>query len=263
MKNFRIPGTVIISLLLLPVFLLGWEYWVKSGAVSDTLVAPPSEISYALWRAIVHGTMWNDIWITVQEILLGFFVGGVVGVVIGSVLGESLFLDRVLRPYVVAFQSVPKIALAPLIVIWLGYDIASKVAIASTISFFPVLINTLAGIRATPDDQVELMSAYGGSRLQTFFMVKMPNALPYVFAGLNVAATLSVIGAIVGEFLGADRGLGYIVLSAGLQLNMGTVFAAIVIMALIATLMSATIQYLEKKIIFWRSPLGIGGSGNK
>lgn len=261
MKNFRIPGTVVLSLLLLPVFLLAWEYWVRSGAVSDTLVAPPSVVSQALWRAIVLGTMWSDIWVTVQEIMLGFFVGGAVGVLIGSILGESLFLDRVLRPYVIAFQSVPKIALAPLIVIWLGYDIASKVAIASTIAFFPVLINTLAGIRATPDDQVELMTAYGGSRLQTFFMVKLPNALPYIFAGLNVAATLSVIGAIVGEFLGADRGLGYIVLSAGLQLNMGTVFAAIVIMALIATSMSVVIQFLERKIIFWRSPMGIGGAG--
>jgi len=260
MKRFRISSTMILSIVLMPILLLSWEYWVRSGAVSDTLVAPPSEVAGALWRAIVHGTMWEDIWVTIQEVLLGFLVGGVVGVISGSILGESVFLDRVLRPYVVAFQSIPKIALAPLIVIWLGYDLASKVAIASTIAFFPVLINTLAGIRATPTDQIELMTAYGGSRWQTFLLVKVPNALPFVFAGLNVAATLAVIGAIVGEFLGADRGLGYVVLSAGLQLNMGTVFASIVIIAIIATVLSGTIQYLERKIIFWRPQGAAGGN---
>lgn len=251
-SRWRISSTMVLSIVLLPIMLLGWEYWVQSGAVSKTLVAPPSAVAVSLYRAVILGGMWSDMWVTAQEVILGFLVGGGVGILIGSILGESVVLDRILRPYVIAFQSIPKIALAPLIVIWLGFDLASKVAIASTISFFPVLINTLAGIRAAPHEQVELMQAYGGTRLQTFLRVKLPNALPYIFAGLNIAATLSVIGAIVGEFLGSDRGLGYVVLSAGMNLNMSSVFAAIVIIAVMATILSTTIQILERRIVFWR-----------
>lgn len=260
-RRWRISSTMVMSIVLLPIMLFAWEYWVQSGAVSKTLVAPPSAVAVSLYRAVILGGMWNDMWVTAQEVILGFVVGGGIGILIGSILGEYVVLDRILRPYVIAFQSIPKIALAPLIVIWLGFDLASKVAIASTISFFPVLINTLAGIRAAPSDQIELMQAYGGTRMQTFMRVKLPNALPYIFAGLNIAATLSVIGAIVGEFLGSDRGLGYVVLSAGMNLNMSSVFAAIVIIAVMATILSASIQILERRIVFWRRQGPFGSDG--
>lgn len=252
MAHLHRHSTTLISILLLPVLILGWEFWVASGAVSDTLVAPPSQVAGALYQGVIQGTMWRDIWVTVQEVVMGFLIGSAIGIVIGSLLGEFVFVDRVMRPYVIAFQSIPKVAVAPLVIIWLGYDLASKVAIASLIAFFPVLINTLAGIRATPTEHSELMKAYGGSRLQTFLYVKTRNALPFVFAGLNVAATLAVIGAVVGEFLGSDRGLGYVIMAAGMSLNMGTVFAAIVLLAVMATSLSMLIQFAERKIIFWR-----------
>lgn len=252
--RFPRPSPIfIVSTAFLVLLIFLWEQVVKSGAISDTIVAAPTDIGDALWRGLVLGAMWFDVWVTLQEIVYGFLLGSLVGIVLGSLLGESKFLDRLLRPYVVGFQAIPKIALAPIIVIWFGYDIASKVAIATTIAFFPVLINTITGIRSTPESHIDLMKAYNGSRFDVFMWVKVPNALPYVFAGLQVAVTLAVVGAIVGEFLGAERGLGYVVLSAGLQLNMATVFAAIIVIAVLATVLTALIAALEKRVVFWRA----------
>lgn len=258
MKNFRIPGTVIISLLLLPVFLLGWEYWVKSGAVSDTLVAPPSEISYALWRAIVHGTMWNDIWITVQEILLGFFVGGVVGVVIGSVLGESLFLDRVLRPYVVAFQSVPKIALAPLVFVWIGFGQPAILTMAALTAYFPVLINSLSGLRGHDRDLVAFYRTVGAGRVRILFDVKLPGAAAQIFAGLEVGLIFGLIGDVVMEFLVGSEGLGFLIQQSANTSDLPMNFAAILALALCGITMSFALRALRRRAVFWERHAAAG-----
>src|SRR5690606_34953635 len=134
-------------------------------------------------------------------------------------------LERTLYPYVVAFQTIPKVAIAPIIVIWFGYGISSKIVITATIAFFPALANTIAGLRATPPEQLELLVAYTATRWQVFWKVKVPQALPYIFVGLDVAIVLSIIGAIVGEFVGARAGLGYLIMQANFSMDMARTFA--------------------------------------
>jgi NitT/TauT family transport system permease protein len=160
-------------------------------------------------------------------------------------------MERVVYPYIVAFQTVPKVAIAPIIVIWFGYGMTSKVIITATIAFFPVLANTIVGLRAAPRDQVELMIALTASRWQIFRLVRFPQALPYIFVGLDVAIVLAVIGAIVGEFVGAQSGLGYLILQRDFNLDMAGVFAILLILSALGIGLHLLVTRLRRHVVFW------------
>ena len=165
-------------------------------------------------------------------------------------------MERIFYPYVVAFQTVPKVAIAPIIVIWFGYGVASKVVITATIAFFPLLANTIMGLRAAPQDQMEMMVSYTASRWQVFRMVRLLQALPYIFVGLDVAIVLSVIGAIVGEFVGAKAGLGYLILQKNFNFDMAGTFAILIILSLIGVGLHALIGIAQRRIVFWMDMAG-------
>ena len=165
-------------------------------------------------------------------------------------------MERIFYPYVVAFQTVPKVAIAPIIVIWFGYGAASKVVITATIAFFPLLANTIMGLRAAPQDQVDMMVSYTASRWQVFRMVRLMQALPYIFVGLDVAIVLSVIGAIVGEFVGAKAGLGYLILQKNFNFDMAGTFAILIILSLIGVGLHALIGMAQRRIVFWMDMAG-------
>ena len=153
-----------------------------------------------------------------------------------------------------AFQTLPKVAIAPIIVIWFGYGIESKVVITATIAFFPLLANTIAGLRATQTEQLELMVAFTASRWQIFRMIKVPQALPYIFVGLDVAIILSVIGAIVGEFVGSQAGLGYLILQRNFTMDMAGVFAVLTILVVMGLGLHYAVQFAQRHIVFWIEP---------
>jgi NitT/TauT family transport system permease protein len=158
----------------------------------------------------------------------------------------------------VAFQTLPKVAIAPIIVIWFGYGLTSKIIITATIAFFPLLANTIMGLRAAPYDQIEMLTAYTASRWQVFHMVRMMQALPYVFVGLDVAIVLSVIGAIVGEFVGAKAGLGYLLLQKNFNFDMAGTFAVLVVLSLIGVVLHSLIRLAQRRVIFWMDMSGKG-----
>jgi NitT/TauT family transport system permease protein len=236
---------------LLVILLLLWEILVRALEVPAIVLPPPSAVVIALWDGIVSGTFTRHFMVTFTEILTGFAAGASLGIALGVLLGQSSFLERVLYPYVIAFQTVPKVAIAPIIVIWFGYGLASKIIITATIAFFPLLANTIVGLKSAPRDQIDMLRAYTASNWQVFRMTRLPHALPFIFAGLDVAITLSVIGAIVGEFVGAKSGLGYLILQKNFAFDMAGVFAILIVLSLIGVGLHLVVTAIQRRVVFW------------
>lgn len=247
----KMRGSRVSPILFLIALLVGWELVVRGFDIPKIVIPTPSSVAVALWNGIVSGDMIPHFFVTVYEIVAGFACGAAAGLVIGIVIAMSPFLERMLYPYVVAFQTVPKVAIAPIIVIWFGYGLSSKIIITATIAFFPVLANTIVGLRSAPRDQIELIVAFTGSRWHAFRMVRLPQALPYIFVGLDVAVILSVIGAIVGEFVGAKAGLGYMILQKNFNFDMAGVFAILIVLSAIGVGLHLAVGYVQSRVVFW------------
>ena len=249
-------GTKSWSLLLLVVLLGGWELGVRLFHVPKFLIPPVSDIAVALWRGLAASpfakdSLWYHSAITVAEILLGFFVGSAIGLAIGVVVSQMPRLEAILEPYVSALQSLPKVAVAPIIVVWLGFGISSKVAIICLLTFFPVLVTSIAGFKAVDPDRIDLLRSLSATRWQIFRKAKFPSAVPYIFAGLNMAAAFSVVGAVVGEFVGAQAGLGVLILQMEAQADTGGSFAVCVVLSLIGIVLTAVLRRVQKRVLHW------------
>jgi NitT/TauT family transport system permease protein len=243
------------SRLVAPVFLIcllaGWEGLVHGMGIPAIVLPPPSGVAAALFDEISSTSFARNFSVTLEEIVAGFCVGSILGIVLGILIGQSNFLERTLYPYVVAFQTVPKVAIAPIVVIWFGYGLSSKIIITAMIAFFPVIANTIVGLRSAPQDQVEMLQAYTASPWQIFRMVRFPQALPFIFVGLDVAAVLAVIGAVVGEFVGAKAGLGFLILQKNLTFDMAGVFAILIVLSLIGVGLHGLVEVVRRRVLFW------------
>jgi NitT/TauT family transport system permease protein len=249
-------GTKSWSLLLLVVLLGGWELGVRLFHVPKFLIPPVSDIAVALWRGLAASpfakdSLWYHSAITVTEILLGFFVGSAIGLAIGVVVSQMPRLEAILEPYVSALQSLPKVAVAPIIVVWLGFGIGSKVVIICLLTFFPVLVTSIAGFKAVDPDRIDLLRSLSATPWQIFRKAKFPSALPFVFAGLNMAAAFSVVGAVVGEFVGAQAGLGVLILQMEAQADTGGSFAVCVVLSVIGIVLTGLLRRLQRRVLHW------------
>ena len=233
------------------LFLAAWEAAVRVFGVAEVVLPTPSAIGRALWNLLAIGTLPKHLGVTLAEILAGFVLGALAGIALGALIAMSTILRRILYPYIIILQVVPKVAVAPLFIIWLGFGIESKVLMAVLISFFPLLVNTIAGLQNVQPEYLDLMSAVKARRWETFRYVRFPSALPYIFAGLEAAIVLSVIGAIVGEFVGASVGLGYLIMLYHTNLNIPAVFAVLVVLSAVGLLLHAAVVYCRRRIVFW------------
>ncbi len=231
--------------------MLFWHFAVTLFEVSPLIFPGPVAVAQSLYASIASGEMLGHLGVTLYEILAGFAVGATLGFVLGAMIGQSALLEAVLYPYVVAFQTMPKVAVAPLFVLWFGFGTTSKVIITATIVFFPVLANTIVGLRSAPRDQIDLMKAFTASSWHIFRMVRLPQALPYVFAGLDIGIVLAVIGAIVGEFVGAQAGLGYMILQRNFSMDAAGMFAILIVLSLIGIVLHALMRFIARRVIFW------------
>ncbi len=234
------------------VILCLWEALPRLGLVNEILLPRFSAVAVAFWTLVQQPFFYGHLGVTLSEILIGFVCGVTLGLSLGIMLAVSKAARAVTYPFVVAFQATPKVVFAPLFVAWFGFGITSKIVMAIVISFFPVLINTLAGLESVPESARMLMRSIRASRFQTFFKVSLPHALPIIFAGIKAALVVSVIGAIVGEFIGASQGLGYLLNLYNYQLRIDRVFAVIVVLASIGAGGFFLLEWLDKKLIFWR-----------
>ena len=253
-KKARRPGgTRLLSFLTLIVILLIWELAVHALAVPRIILPPPSAIGVSLWNSLQTPSFYGHIGVTLYEALAGFVLGGGTGFLLGVLIGQAQIVERTLYPYIVAFQTLPKVAVAPIVLIWFGYGLSSKVVITATISFFPLLANTIAGMRATPADERELFRAFTASGWQMFTKLQMPHALPFIFVGIDLSILLSVTGALVGEFVGSRSGLGFLILQRNLDLNMAGTFAILIVLGVIGFALHLIVQGLQRWLLFWRA----------
>jgi NitT/TauT family transport system permease protein len=237
--------------LVLVVFVLAWEAIVRVGRVPEFLVPAPSAIGRALVAGLTSRLYLDHFGVTLYESLLGFLIAAAAGIACGTVIAQFRVVERTLYPYLVALQTLPKIAIAPLLIVWLGFGLTSKVVIAALVAFFPILVNVIVGLKTVEASKLDLMRSLDASRWQTFRYVTFPNALPFVFAGLDIAVVFSVLGAIVGEFVGSQRGLGNLILQFHTSLDMAGMFAVLLLLAALGVGLHLAIQAIQRRVIFW------------
>lgn len=233
------------------VFMLVWEYGVQILGVDAFVLPPPSMIAESLWTQLNDDLFWGHFWVTTQETLIGFAIGVTVALTLGTAISQIRLVEKTLMPYIVAFQTVPKVALAPLFVVWFGFGLTSKIVMAAVISFFPILINVIEGLRSADSDRVQMLTVFGASRSQIFRMVRLPTALPFIFAGLDIGIVFAILGAVVGEFIGAQEGLGYLLLQTNYNFDIAGMFAVLVVLSLMGMLAHLTIRFAQRKVAFW------------
>ena len=231
---------------------LAWELVVYLRDLPPFILPPPALVWSRLIQVLADGSLLRHTLITLVEVISGLALGVCVATGLGYALAKWPAVERLLSPYVVASQSVPIVAIAPLLVIWFGPGMLSKVLICALIVFFPVLVNTVVGLHSVPEDLRDLMRSLQATRWQTFRLLEAPAALPVFLGGLRIGATLAVIGAVVGEFVGADRGLGFLINRARGQYDTALVFVALFTLVLMALGLYGLVVLLERRLLSWR-----------
>jgi len=246
---------VVARLVVVAVFLAIWQAVVSIGWVDAFWISSPVLVAEELWNEISSGALFLDIFFTVSEALIAFVISSVLGIVAGLLLARSPFWDDVLAPLVLALNSLPRIALAPLIILWFGIGITAKVVTAFTLVFFILLVNTLGGAKNVDNDILTIARLMGASKRDILWKVTLPSALPWIFAGLNLGLTYSLLGVIVAEILSSNHGLGSVIQSSAATFNTAGVFAGLITLAVIAWLASVLMRYLEAHLLRWKPSL--------
>jgi NitT/TauT family transport system permease protein len=236
--------------------LLVWKLSVDILKVPPYIVPAPERVWAALMAGIAVSPadplgLYLPMWSTLSKALMGFTIGAALGLLLGSLMAEFRAVETALMPYAFALQSLPKIAIAPLIVIWCGFGDGSKIAMAALLAFFPMLVNSFAGMRAANVEQIELMKVLSASRLETYRLVKLPTAAPYIFAGLDMGIVYALLGTIVAEFLGAQEGMGVVITKAQAVTDVANVFACLVVLGITGVTLHLIIRKAERSVIHW------------
>ncbi len=255
MSTWRNAG---LRLLLMAGLLVTWEVAVRALKLPPYLLPAPTAVFLGLVRGFASGVYLEHIGVTVAETLMGFVLGCVAGFSLGAAVAMSRRFEYFLYPIIVMFQAMPKVALAPLIIVWFGLGIGSKVVNAGLVCFFPLMINTIAGLRSADEDRVALMRSLAATPMQVFWMLRLPGALPTIFAGLEIAMIFALIGAIVAEFVGSESGLGMLIQSMNFSMDVAGQFSVLLILSAIGLVLNACVAAVRRRVVFWD---GQGRSG--
>jgi NitT/TauT family transport system permease protein len=239
----------VITMIVLLVF---WEILVTLAIYPRFIIPSPMDVFTRWQQVIADGTLLIHVWVTAREMLIGLALGVSIGLVLGYLVAHSALLEDLLSPIIVAFQATPTLAYAPLLIIWFGTGMTSKIIITSIVVFFPTLMNVITGIRHVPQSLRDLMLSLNASRWQTLIKLEIPAAMPVLLTGLKTSATLAVIGAVVGEFVGASEGLGFLVVSARSRFDTSLVLVAVFTMTLLALLLYSCVSLLEHVLLKWQ-----------
>jgi NitT/TauT family transport system permease protein len=241
--------SIVISLV---TALLLWGSVIRLTNFPAFILPSPAQVALRFLEALFDGSLLRHAGYTLLEVILGLVIGSSLATLLGYLLAKSTTLERLLSPYLVASQAIPTVAIAPLLVIWFGSGMFSKILICALIVFFPVLVNTVVGMRSVPKELRDLMTSLRATRGQVLRHLEIPAALPILFGGLRVGATLSVIGAVVGEFVGADRGLGFVINVGRGQYDTALVFVAIFTLIAMALMLYGLVVWIEKRALSWQ-----------
>jgi NitT/TauT family transport system permease protein len=237
--------------IILLAFFVAWEIFVRVFEVSPLVLPPPMAVLESLTEVVVDPVTWEHAGVTAAETVGGFLIALVTGVAVGVVLGKVAWIELSLRPLIVASQVVPKVALIPLFVIWFGFGMTSKVIMSAMLAFFPIMLNVQLGVRSVDKGQREVMRSLNASRWQTFTHLELKSTMPYVFAGMEVGIVLAIIGAIVGEYLGGNEGLGYLVVRTLNELDAPALFATIMLLSVLGLVLYFAVNSLKRFVIPW------------
>lgn len=253
----RIGGRYLIPISLVGAVLL-WQLLVTLGDLPSYMLPAPLAVAERFLEVLLDGSLVKHTLVTLGEVLAGLAIGLGTAVILGYWLAKLRWLERILAPYIVASQSVPVVAIAPLLIIWMGPGVLSKILITALIVFFPILVNVIVGVRTVSVDLYDLMRSFQASRWQTLHYLEIPAAMPVFLGGLRVGATLAVIGAVVGEFVGADRGLGFLINVGRGVYDTTLVFVAIFTLVAMALSIYALVSLLERRLLAWQRRVGAG-----
>jgi len=237
-------------------FIGTWQFVTSFGFVSPIILPTPMEtlkdVLFVGQNLLTAGYMLEPLWITMKEVSYGFALAILIGFSFGVLVGETAFGEKAVMPYLVAIDTMPKVAFAPLFVAWLGFGIESKVALAAFIATFPIVVGTAAGLHAADENARMLFKTMGASRMQTLIKMKLPTGLPQIFTGIKIGAVGVMAGAITGEFLGGGKGFGELIRVAASQLNTPRVFSLILYLSLICLALYVIVQWTQRKVVFWQ-----------
>ncbi len=237
-----------------------WETLINLLEIQETILPTPSRIGEALVMQFQNAYFWQNAWVTTKEALYGFFFATLFAIIVGTFVSQIKIVEKTVMPYLVGFQAIPKVALAPIFIIWFGFGQTSKVVMAATIAFFPILINIIEGLKSADSDRIRMLRVFGATRYQIFRKVQVPSAMPFFFAGLDVGILLAILGAVVGEFLGSQEGLGNMVLVSQYNFETPTMFAILIVLSLMGIFAHIIVRAFQKKFAFWADNSHIVGT---
>ncbi len=248
----RLPAPL-YPLISLAVLLALWQAAIEVFAIPDYLLPAPGAVGQALAQGFADGSLWPHIGATLTEALSGYALGCGLAIICGALLAESRTFERFCYPVLIGIQAMPKVALGPIILVWFGFGLASKVVLVALVCFFPLLVNTINGIRRSDPELLDACRVFSASRRFLLLQVKLPAAAGDIFSGLQIGVSLALIGAVVGEFLSAQQGLGYLIASASVSMNLAVMFAGVALLAVLGLSGSLLMRGLHARVVFWEA----------
>jgi NitT/TauT family transport system permease protein len=234
------------------VFIIAfWEYYVRAYDVPSMILPTPGQIFDSLVAGLRSGVLLRHLGVTAQQVAAGYVLGVSLGILLGAPIALSRTVEIFLYPYILGIQAMPKVALAPLMMIWVGYGMASKIVITTIVALFPVMVNVIIGLRTVDQDRINLVRSLKGDKWAEFRYVRLPSAAPFIFAGMKTAVVLSLLAAIAAEFVGAEAGLGYLMTQLMFRLDTAGVFAVLILLAAIGILLFLAADWLHRRVVFW------------
>jgi ABC-type nitrate/sulfonate/bicarbonate transport system permease component len=243
-------GRLLAPLLFSLLILAAWQLLVALADLRETILPRPTVIASHIYDQ--RSLLIDNAWVTLKEIVIGFALAFAVGITLAILITTSQIIERAVYPWMIASQMVPIVAIAPLLVLWFGFDLTPKVLVVALVSFFPLAVNSVDGLRAPPREMINLMRTLGAGRLRIFRTVQVPAALPFVFSGAKVAIAFATLGAVFGEWVGASDGLGYLILTLNNQSATADVFAAVFVLSLLGIGLFGLVSLLERIVLAWR-----------
>lgn len=250
----RLPW--ITTPLLLVLMVAGWHIYVRTSGISPFILPAPADVGAEWLRLMTNPRGWNHTYWTLYATLTGFFWAIVIGVGLGVMIARLRWLELTLNPFIIATQVIPKVALVPLFVVWFGFGVTSKVIVAAVLAFFPILTNTVLGVKSIDEGHRDVMLSLNATRWQVFRRLELPSALPYILTGLEVGIVLAIIGAIVGEYLGGNQGLGRMLIERMNAFEMDEMFAILIHMSMIGFVLYFSIGALRRLLVPWHGSAG-------
>jgi NitT/TauT family transport system permease protein len=253
--------TWITTPLVAAIFIGTWQLYVNIGGISPFILPAPTHVATAFVALLHDPTTYRHMGVTLYEAIGGFVLGSLVGVTLGFLLGKIAWLERTLRPFIIATQVTPKVALIPLFILWFGFGPSSKVVVAAVLSFFPIMSNTLLGVKSLDPGHRDVMRSFRAGRAARFMLLELPSTLPYVLTGMEVGIVLAMIGAVVGEFLAGTQGLGQLAVGKLNAFEVDALFGVIILLALTGSVLYFVVSWLKRLIIPWHASAStLGGT---